>query len=388
MSFDLSAIKNVFVFGTGISAGRGIPLGNSLLADVFRIYNNPKRKTNDESPYYRSMYLKVINNLKKHYYFENDEKEEINIDKFKNILKNKEIDFEDYFSRDLLENEIELFSGKSNKITNSVEPNLMRLLYWYFWHHARNWQDLDEFPGEKDSEYIDILLSKLDSSSAIITTNYDLILEGLDNTKVEMPEKWKVSYKPEWIKNNDHVLYLKIHGSVNWVESQTLPDQIVIEENKNGKTYTKEVNDKNKYPDYISDSKGNTIKIFNGYFRDTYEDPTLKAVIFPPTYFKGLNTDDVQKMLLDHIWRNAIKCLKNARKIIFAGLSLRDSDLMLQLLLKQGIAENRNNPKIYLNYYRDHSVIGRYSKLFDIEKIYPKRFEKFVREDLEKILKN
>jgi hypothetical protein len=378
--FKFDQIENVFVFGAGISTAYGIPVGDSLLADIFRIYNIPGRVKNDEGPNHEAQYLKVIENCKKLYNIPNCKKTNT-IGDFAKCLENSRIDFEDYLSRIYLSNQLMFQTDKSSR--ELVEPNFMRLMYWYFWHHKRNWKDQREFPeANQNANYLDLFFEKLDSRSSILTTNYDLLFES----DSQDPSTWKVAYSPEWIRDDNKVLYLKLHGSINWIARWSIPEKIQIISTLGQIIGSVKEENVDSYPDLIVDPEsGNNIKIINNYFSII---PTLKVVIMPPIFYKGMHRGDrTLDLMIQEIWGNAIKCLKHARKIIFAGFSMRETDLMLQLLLKKNISEKS---KVYLvNWSGDNNrfpkegqnIYKRYQKTFDIpiDRFYDMKFEDFVK---------
>lgn len=384
MGFDFSKIENVFIFGAGVSAGRGIPVGKDLMTDIFRIYNIPNRQPNDEGPAHEPNYKKVMEYCTALYNLGANINLE-DIKSFKNVIANNPIDFEDYLSRVYLWHQSEIFRSDRPSPDALVEPNLMRLLYWYFWHHIRNWTNKNEFPGQPDNEYIEKYQKKIDSKSVILTTNYDLIFE------TNNPVDWKVAYKPEMIQNGQ-VLYLKLHGSINWIARWSLPKMIQLKTDRTGQYPTYENREVDSYPDFILDTQnGNNIKIIHDYFTVV---PSLKVVIMPPVLYKGLNSEDaVLNLMLKEVWGNAKKCLGHVKKrIIFAGISLRETDIMLQLLMKLHI---KSGTKIYLNSLPDegkakeeHMVFKRFNRLFnlDINNYYDCTFQEFVNAHLDGIL--
>lgn len=257
------------------------------------------------------------------------------INNFKIILKNHSIDFEDYLSRMFLLSESDLFSGRYGMTDRVwIEENFMILLYWYFWHHIRNFTKPKVFPrpnsdqSYKDDYITDLFTKILCARDALLTLNNDLIMESSD----------KIAYRSEK-KNDDQILYLKLHGSVNWIPRWSLGDKLDFYANNKfdgalAQIINRPVSD---FSDILrNEVTGNHIKLINEYFNmDRNAKPAI--AIMPPVLFKGTISNDSVNLIFKNIWTDAQKCLENAEKIIFAGLALRDTDYMLQVMLRDSI---------------------------------------------------
>jgi len=150
--------------------------------------------------------------------------------------------------------------------------------------------------------------------NTIITFNYDCVLD-------DAVKKWKV---PVWYGfEKDSVEYdnsstcaqgstdqtlpiLKLHGSVNWAET----------EKRDGK-----------------------VKIFGSY-ADVLASESRPALI-PPTWRKSFTG------ALSQVWDTAVSALSEATRVIIIGFSMPPTDMHIKFLLAAGLQENISLRKIY-----------------------------------------
>jgi hypothetical protein len=373
---------NVFIFGAGVSAKAGVALGAKTISDIFRIRNK------GDGHLYRRNYRKVKAYCKKLYNIKG-----LHDSYMYRELAKRGIDFEDYFSRVFLSEEIKLFNEDiRNQRDVWIEPHLMRLLYWYYWHHLRNRKDFlvsgRICPRDDTTRrpiYIQDFLNVLNETrrrNVILTTNYDLNFEGElppDVINYYRPDISPLAYLPEHLNNRSNILYLKLHGSINWVTRRSLPKRINIRNSETGLERHYRVDLLRRL--FRDGLRGNHIKWIHTYFQ-IYGNEHPHVVIMPPYYYKGLSSQDrAIDLLIRNIWEPAEKVLRNAKRIIFSGLSLRDTDIMLQVLLKKNIKEGT---KIYLidssKGEERREIFARYRKLFNIKRVnyIPMKFERFV----------
>lgn len=201
----------------------------------------------------------------------------------------------------------------------------------------------------------------LANTNAIITFNYDLILEKYLYEKKKWYPKdgygFLINNFPELsddVKNNKSSFpILKLHGSLNWC---------VCSNNK----FTLEWIDNNNevhFPNYFKNDPRNNFK---------YVGKSLTNGWIMPTWIKTFSFKE-----LIEVWKLASKKLNQADELIFIGYSLPVSDSAVHILLS---SFNSYNKKIIIIDSNAHQLKGKYSLIFPKNniKITPIPFEKYL----------
>jgi len=196
-----------------------------------------------------------------------------------------------------------------------------------------------------------LLESKAITNVAVITTNYDLVFEYLSFCKYKMPCYYPLnSEESESIclgggtkpfayidgqddKNTKGPLLCKLHGSINYFQDGSDSDILYVANllgggkpiGKSGDKYWK---DKPAIlaVDAISD-------IWQDYGNN------LSPAIITPTYAKL-----TRQNWLRNIWYTALHILSKAKKIIFIGYRMPDSDGFMRALIHSALAIRASRP--------------------------------------------
>lgn len=172
-----------------------------------------------------------------------------------------------------------------------------------------------------------------ESNDAIITFNYDLVMEtGMMGAGVA-PDYRLTGVTPTLPSSGQsfqgYVPYLKLHGSSNWLRCPECPDGTV----------------------HVS---------WKRILRCQKHDKVLQEpIIVPPTWDKGGG-----RAVLDPIWQAARDHLVTAHRWIIIGYSAPASDRFFQYLIASCAAENENLESVTIVDPDRESATTRYSELF------------------------
>ncbi len=227
----------------------------------------------------------------------------------------------------------------------------------------------------------------------VISTNYDLVYEYLSWThdmrcfypfnndkKVKAIEAGCGSEKYICQNENEHpstIIMCKLHGSVNYFQN-------VCKDETDDLFVTCDISDGN--PIGKSKIKRNVPAIFAvdaiWDIRKKYGE-TFTPAIIPPTYAKL-----ARKSWLVEIWNSAFNALKNAKKIVFIGYSMPESDGFMRSLIHGAMASRncKTLPEIYVidpckKVFEEYK--GFFKEMFKSEK--PECFNCAVKGTLEKL---
>ena len=168
------------------------------------------------------------------------------------------------------------------------------------------------------------LVSTLEPKDALITLNYDTLLDsalvrngwdpsrGYDLAGSSKKFKWSMP-KPEHRPSLSEVRLLKLHGSLNW---------------------------------YIKGSYGRLSKVFDAKPSKVVISPEPRTnefakhirQIVPPIYGKFFNNPHWRRL-----WKRAYESLVNAEVIVVIGCSLVDTDFHLSGMLNHAVKERKQN---------------------------------------------
>ena len=174
--------------------------------------------------------------------------------------------------------------------------------------------------------------NRSDRRDTIITFNYDTVieeaLEGLGlhfvygnrknirQSNLDKPQKSQYA--------NGHLRILKIHGSVNWVDSATYNSGLVGHKNSShpvGKNLEMQILALRSYDDV----------------RNRGHAPLLVAPTWQKIFSGHLTT----------VWKQAVEALKTATRLIIIGYSLPSTDQHFKYLLAAGLKENISLRKVF-----------------------------------------
>lgn len=159
----------------------------------------------------------------------------------------------------------------------------------------------------------------LNSSSTILTFNYDLILENLLYQKqLWFPKDgygFEVQNLPELNQNQlekiSKIKLYKLHGSLNWKASNSFNNGIEFNWRDDDSNYF--------FPNYLADEKKRKYRYQGGYSTDAW---------ILPSWVKQFKYPELLK-----VWNNAAQSLKSAEEIIIIGYSLPEADSAVFALL-------------------------------------------------------
>jgi len=234
----------------------------------------------------------------------------------------------------------ENFAGKYPQETSDDYKRLCRILYEVYRH-----VDKPTYWNLADGQLQQILKipksrKELPYNLTVITTNYDITFEYIFwkiGRKLYLPNEWVEAESGGPIerhfldnmyerKRKGGPLLCKLHGSLNWLSSETeglIVEGSIIEKEIDTGTETKRVKDP-----LITDIDYSSI---------TKEAP----LIVPPTIFK-LQIDPC----LQNIWDAAGAALRKADNIVFIGFSFPKSDIYIRYFLAANLSENVHLDKI------------------------------------------
>lgn len=236
---------------------------------------------------------------------------------------------------------------------------------------------------ERMISLVDRFLEALDDSDAIISLNYDLIV---DNRFVDGPKRhWRKYYEEQRaidygmevrgylirfesdVRLSDYpppstnIPLYKLHGSLNWLYNPQVQTIDVTRLQKGAISYIFEP----KMPHLAKCPK-----------TGVQYDP----LIITPTFLKDYNNPHLEK-----IWDKAEQSIRKANEICFVGYSIPDADKDVREMLKRAIFENMNDPKILVidkSNEENSEVRIRYEKLFGKVDYYKDGFDHYIENKL------
>ncbi|MFA5337659.1 MAG: SIR2 family protein [Candidatus Omnitrophota bacterium] len=349
----------VFFLGAGFSCSAGMPTMDQFgeesdrdFSGIARIYNAKKLSFNillDAGTYFRFFQEYCGNN-------------------FVRIDKNN---MEDIYCVA----EVMMASGVKdislNNKTISLEYLLTQIKLWL-------WKVFQQFPpvnperksrvNEKPfQDFISFLKdNKMASCCAVITTNYDLVLEhytwqgGIQScypfsasevSSVSIGEKTSGEYISAEESNDDLVIY-KLHGSVNYFakENEAIL-KLLNGVTPAGSRVGKSIWDQDAPSIFLLDAIYEIKRLYLDYV----------PAIIAPTYAKIEASPWLKK-----VWRGAIECLRNAKDIVFVGYGLPQTDGFVKAMFQTAfLGKGTASPNIYvLDCDETGKVKERYSELF------------------------
>jgi hypothetical protein len=314
----------VFVLGAGCSKPNGVPVMNEFMDHIYGEFSSSPSKD------YRYVF-EALSRLRKVNHYSN-----LNLRNIESVFSALAM----YYAT----NE----GGDSNHVLKTLRSMIGRIIDKTSLLKDSQYKQPDnrrtEYPRTESGrsyatllEHIppDLLINK---QVAFITTNYDILLEVaiVDHDRNANVTKGKISLRPDYcvpLGGEAHVFgvpikVLKLHGSVNWYrrDGQSALEYIPIcRMMKYGRT-----ND-GLYPSILTTGSEKS-----GYgFTELFQKHGFEAAIIPPSFTKDSTIDQ-----FGSVWKEARKVLSKARRVVFAGYSVPDTDLMFRYLWSAASVEN------------------------------------------------
>jgi len=338
-------MKTVYILGAGFSSSAGAPLGRDLLNSIIDLATEPKRwgepRRFDEK---RNAYLSML---------------VVSLNKWFGDLK--KWDFEQILT--ILQS-WELFNAIAKEKADTDNDEFLRTINRYLvWAAILS---LKVNIGENKKKMIyDHFVKSLDDDDAIISLNYDTILEDAFSRN----QRWfsmgissdtSKSRLTDFYSPGKGIPILKIHGSSNLLKCDN-------EDCRELTSVDRKIAEELLAPEVVSDDKSPDCR--------TCEKGNLRPVIVPPGMNKSLFLQGIEE-----IWNRAIKELNSADKVIVIGCGLISADFDLEVLLKSTIGSKSDIPIEIVCKGLDPIMVFRCLTLFSQNKIifYQEGFENWI----------
>lgn len=370
----------VFFLGAGASAIAGVPtfanfreMAKKVLDSILIELGENEPDDRDDQQYIESedslIFRRVLNYWDK--YFKNYDVEQFYAAVEMNELLNKN----------------SIINEKSINITTK---DVEKVICWIIQ------KSLEESPTNDivASCYSKILNIMETTHAAVITTNWDIVLESSDNSNhesiwsqidyegVHAYGKSLVNKEPN--KTSKRLIelklviprptynILKLHGSLNWGFCGGCGEIYYFEKKKYDSLTLEEV------------------ECCNDFCKGWEE--KLEAVIVPPTLSKLAKAEpNTAQSQLVNVWNKAKKCLEGCEKLYFIGYSFPETDVQMRVFISNALRNNHNLKKVTIVSNQKHGNLRvefeeRYlsilSKFMSHSKIdfYYKGFEEFCNE--------
>lgn len=291
---DQSFPKDIYFLGAGTSSLVGVP--------TFEYFHNKAKeisKNLSKGDTIKALFERVLNHWDKNF---------------------KGLNIEHYFTAiDIQENLNKDLNEKEKRESEEIKSNEIMKFISYTIEKSSNNKLLR---NEYFSEFLSDIFSKSRiSRSAIITTNWDIVLEkssflSLQNNWI----KYEGDIQPyhenevEKIEREVQLRILKLHGSINWGSCETCGKIYYF-----NKEISEEISDGIKCPKKECPKK-------------------LVPELVPPTCSKLDRRGSLRK-----IWKTARDYLEKCEKIYFIGYSFPETDLQMKVFISNAL---KNNPKL------------------------------------------
>lgn len=279
--------KCVYVVGAGFSAGLGYPLTSDLLFRLWSRLDNPKFKFD----------------LQRIIQFHNPGFDPGKFTTFPNV---------ELLMSQMLVNH-QLFQASREHQTNFSKAQLEGiqkdlLLEIASWFHSISSKKNTSSVSNKWLLNFKNLIT--DENAAIISFNWDLEIDRLIYGK-------NINQDSYGLGNDDNIpILLKPHGSLNWFENDL----------------GKHLKDRKKVKIYPSTRTSETVYAFTEYRAPiSSADRVYSPLIIPPVFSKDFN-----KRIFKRLWQRCTSVLSTARKIVFLGYSMPESDLHARFIIRCG----------------------------------------------------
>jgi len=218
--------------------------------------------------------------------------------------------------------------------------------------------------NRKYETYVEKLRRIFKNSLAILTLNYDLLIDGILKFSAmsamisKMEDLLRLSVaktsNKELIKEFSQNIFLKLHGSLNWMCCSDYKFPFVVESLPLQQKL-----------DAISPAKAPKCEVCGR---------RLSRLIIPPSRYKF----DKFSPFIFRIWLLAKEILIKANKIIIIGISFAPSDYYLRWLFKSAIAERENNlPEIEV-VNKDSCVCDKVEHIIGLKPDFEGDFSEYI----------
>ena len=313
--------KTLYIIGAGCSTEDGVPLINNFLPEMFECLSSLDTKD--------SSYLKYLELAR----FHNNFFPSANIEELLSY--------------------IDLHIGLS---TNLSGYNLLELREYLIFLIGK-FLEIKLKGNWKSKNYSSFIANYIKEEDVVISFNWDIMLDNIKlsiNYGVKFNSFDLETEEASEVSNSGFKL-LKLHGSLNWLYCEECDERFV--------TYRKKVT-----------SKIDIKKISCPYCKKNGKNNLLRPIIIPPTFMKYIGGKNSDKAVIT-IWKEALKELVLANKVVIIGFSFGADDVHFKHFLRSVLAiRNRfgsEGPlKIEVINYQKYI-----SQKMDFEKQYEQIFE-------------
>lgn len=322
---DAATDRNVFILGAGFSREAGAPLLNDFLDRSREIYDDPVSNLDE---YERSQFADVFRFKRE--VAKAREKFRIDLDNIEQLFGLVEmasrLGTTPPATRDatvyLIAKTLQLALASPSKrppIRLTLNPVWSRQASWVN-YLQRSLTAGDVYEADIYTHFALLISGKYDDpkklanrSSAVITFNYDLVLDDALTRVGVQPDYQLAVARSEASMNGDlSVPLLKLHGSTNWTICGRCQQVHVL-----GKKATE------------------SPSTFRSMVCEKCRERGLRLLLVPPSWDKSEYSNVMQP-----VWKRAIEELRSATRICVIGYSMPETDAFFKFLLGLGLAEN------------------------------------------------
>jgi len=285
-----SVVSRVFVLGAGVSYGAGFPLASELFARVYEGMSVEDRKQLDNT-------LRYLYPIGRNPGGTSRALTKLNIEEFMSLL-----DMAEQF------NEILPTTFLSARAIRNLRLKLIRSMVDLLVAKQRDAEDDNSKIG-----YMDHFISGLRTSDALITFNWDLLIDrrlrkrGIPFDQCPLDKK-----------DANMITFLKLHGSIDWYRGSEL------ESRKRFEVLHRQL------------FRAPWSQVASEGWRETDQ---AVPVIVPPTFFKDFRGCAE----MEHIWAEAFRRLSTADEVYVCGYRFPPEDLFARFVFRRAIRFNLIN---------------------------------------------
>lgn len=329
--------KNVVYFlGAGSSYNFGYPLTKELMPEIldglFTGTLFAREKTDKEKQKQLLDYLGLIYPGQKR----------MQKNRRKNVMPDitKVLSFVDHLCFYNIPPHPKLNEEKMHAFQHLLNRSITEVLMKY---HFKDYTDDEE---ELLKIFFDKILDGKGQHPTIITTNYDLVVDGrfeseMDANKVDLGFPYRHLSDDEVVPQplKPVARYYKLHGSLNWLKCELCGQYYV---NPAGLI---------AHQPYRENTDANNTCVCNNHLK-------LKTVLVAPSMVR-----DIRDSNLLQIWKASAEAIRKCDELVFIGYSMPSEDLAIQAMIMRGIngRGGRSMPKITVVQKGDSQVDNYYN---------------------------
>jgi len=351
-----SSVKRIFFLGAGFSAHAGFPLGNNML----NFMEQNLHEINVMDKHYLSILrdiIEVYNKSNLGFFTDNLELLLTSLTLFDTYTKSNPIldELKKVYKRNIATTGDDKYYFPQHFISRIAHGVMTAFKNYHM--SISNLENNSSVEGKSKKTAYSKFFDMLDENDSIITVNYDVICEQ----ELWRRNKWTPLDGYGFRKTKDSldlhvgpeqsaVKVYKLHGSINWAESNIARGKIMLTD----------------LPIYFKDFKGK-------YTENDERGASIANVLILPNYLQSF----IQHKAMLKVWNIAEEILLECEKLYFIGYSLSDIDCSLQLMLCNAIEKNSNLRKNKISVINNcnmdlgenllsekHNVFIRYQQLF------------------------